>query len=58
MNPVTRSNSSKPMTDDPARSVMPDAEKRALLKRLGQAVVVVPVVTVLHDVNQNIAAAS
>ncbi len=37
---------------------LPDSERRALLKRLSSAAVIVPVVTVLHDATRNIAHAS
>lgn len=42
----------------PVTSSIPDEEKRLLLKRLGVAAVTIPIVTVLHDVTKNVAAAS
>lgn len=44
-----------PSTDE---RTLPDAERRALLKRLGAAAATIPVVTVLHDATKNVAAAS
>jgi len=56
MNPNDTPNQTE--TTTPPAQALPDAERRGLLKRLGVAAVVVPVVTVLHDATRNIALAS
>lgn len=63
--PYTMQTADRPPTSptDPAAApsaavTLPDAERRALLKRLGLAAVTVPVVTVLHDAGRNRAHAS
>lgn len=50
MNPNDTPNQTE-TTTPPTR--LPDAERRGLLKRLGVAAVVVPIVTVLHDATRN-----
>lgn len=54
-----KSNDQSNPTETPAQptQTLPDSERRALLKRLGMAVVTVPTVTVLHDATRNTAQA-